>query len=74
MLSIFQRAIACLFLAATPMAAQVASSTDPKPPGQLIDLDGYKLHLWCIGKGAPAVVMSKASRQELEAVDNATSA
>ena len=26
------------------------------PPGRLIDIGGYRLHLWCLGKGAPAVV------------------
>jgi pimeloyl-ACP methyl ester carboxylesterase len=27
------------------------------PPGQLVDIGGYRLHLWCIGAGAPAVVL-----------------
>ena len=27
------------------------------PPGNLIDVDGYRLHLFCIGKGSPTVVL-----------------
>jgi pimeloyl-ACP methyl ester carboxylesterase len=27
------------------------------PPGQLLDIGGYKLHLWCTGNGAPAVIL-----------------
>jgi pimeloyl-ACP methyl ester carboxylesterase len=44
--------------------AQVAAPTAPQPPlppGQLIDLGGYRLHLWCTGKGSPTVVLSPGS-------------
>src|SRR5436309_5865293 len=27
------------------------------PPGQLIDVDGHRLHLRCMGQGSPAVVL-----------------
>ena len=27
------------------------------PPGHLIDIGGYRLHLWCTGDGAPAVIL-----------------
>ena len=27
------------------------------PPGQLVDIGGYRLHLWCTGIGAPAVIL-----------------
>ena len=27
------------------------------PPGRLVDLGGYRLHLWCTGGGAPAVIL-----------------
>jgi len=27
------------------------------PPGQLVDVGGFKLHLWCSGTGAPAVIL-----------------
>jgi pimeloyl-ACP methyl ester carboxylesterase len=27
------------------------------PPGHLVDIGGYKLHLWCTGDGAPAVIL-----------------
>ena len=30
------------------------------PPGQLIDVGGHKLHLYCIGEGAPTVILDAA--------------
>lgn len=30
---------------------------DAPPPGRLIDIGGYRLHLWCTGDGAPAVIL-----------------
>jgi pimeloyl-ACP methyl ester carboxylesterase len=27
------------------------------PPGQLVDIGGFRLHLWCAGNGAPAVIL-----------------
>jgi len=33
----------------------------PAPPGQLIDLGGYKMHLFCTGKGSPTVILSPGS-------------
>ena len=27
------------------------------PPGHLVDIGGYRLHLWCTGDGAPAVLL-----------------
>lgn len=29
----------------------------PDPPGRLVDVGGYKLHLWCQGSGSPAVIL-----------------
>lgn len=36
----------------------VATRTDlasSSPPGQLVDIGGFRLHLWCGGNGTPAV-------------------
>lgn len=46
---------------AGPITGNFAESSGPKPPGQLIDLGGYKLHLWCAGEGDRTVVMSSGS-------------
>ena len=27
------------------------------PPGRLVDIGGHRLHLWCTGNGAPAVIL-----------------
>jgi pimeloyl-ACP methyl ester carboxylesterase len=41
----YQRLATARDLAATP------------PPGHLVDIGGYRLHLWCTGDGAPAVIL-----------------
>lgn len=41
----------------------VATETDKRnylPPGQLIDVGGYRLHLYCVGEGSPAVILDAA--------------
>ena len=38
----------------------IAASADAKaypPPGQLIDIGGYRLHIYCVGTGVPAVII-----------------
>ena len=38
----------------------VASASDAKkypPPGELYDVGGYRLHLYCIGEGGPTVIL-----------------
>jgi pimeloyl-ACP methyl ester carboxylesterase len=27
------------------------------PPGQLVDVGGHRLHIWCVGQGSPTVLM-----------------
>lgn len=59
-----QRAWWCLGLAlvatVTSAFGRASAQRDsaPPPPGRLIDLGGYKLHLYCTGQGAPTVVLS----------------
>ncbi|MGH9370248.1 MAG: alpha/beta fold hydrolase, partial [Vicinamibacterales bacterium] len=31
--------------------------TATPPPGHLVDIGGYRLHLWCTGDGVPAVIL-----------------
>jgi pimeloyl-ACP methyl ester carboxylesterase len=38
------------------LATRKALAVTP-PPGHLVDIGGYKLHLWCTGDGAPAVIL-----------------
>jgi pimeloyl-ACP methyl ester carboxylesterase len=58
------RLLACLLLAILGLAPQIGSAQSepaasaPPPPGRLIDLGGYKLHLNCTGQGKPTVVLS----------------
>lgn len=38
----------------------IATAIDQRnypPPGQLVDVGGYKLHLYCTGEGSPAVIL-----------------
>lgn len=46
-------ALLLLLLTHTPLFAQRA----PEPPGRLVDVGGYRLHLNCTGAGGPAVVL-----------------
>jgi pimeloyl-ACP methyl ester carboxylesterase len=39
-----------------PAAGQTRKETAPRPPGRLVDVGGYRLHLNATGKGSPAVV------------------
>jgi hypothetical protein len=32
------------------------------PPGQLVEVGGYKLHLYCLGEGAPTVILESANQ------------
>ena len=38
------------------LAARKELAATP-PPGRLVDIGGYRLHLWCTGDGAPAVIL-----------------
>jgi hypothetical protein len=33
----------------------------PSPPGRLVDIGGYRLHIWRTGKGSPTVVLFAGS-------------
>jgi pimeloyl-ACP methyl ester carboxylesterase len=35
-----------------------AATTDPPPLGKLVDVGGYRVHLYCMGTGSPAVVVA----------------
>ena len=52
--------LVCLTLSSS-VPAQSDSSLAPRPPGKLVDLGGYKLHLNCTGTGSPTVVLSAGS-------------
>ncbi|MGH8615698.1 MAG: alpha/beta fold hydrolase [Gammaproteobacteria bacterium] len=34
-----------------------AATADQNPPGRLLDVGGFKLHLYCVGLGSPTVVL-----------------
>ncbi len=34
-----------------------AATSEPTPPGKLVDLGGHRLHIHCTGKGSPTVVV-----------------
>src|SRR5262245_36933528 len=53
-------ALCTMLLGISPaFGADTTSETPPAPPGRLVDIGGYKLHIWCMGKegDSPAVVM-----------------
>src|SRR5882762_11976985 len=50
-------AVSALVAASDATAQAFARSTAPAPPGRLIDIGGYRLHLYCVGEGSPTVVL-----------------
>lgn len=41
-----------------------ATKSDEKnfpPPGQLVDVGGYKMHIYCMGEGSPTVILDSAN-------------
>jgi pimeloyl-ACP methyl ester carboxylesterase len=48
--------IALLLLCAAFSEAQATNTAPPVPQGRLVDLGGYRLHLYCTGKGNKTVV------------------
>ena len=47
------------------MAYQAAATKSDQnkfpPPGQRVDIGGYKLHMYCLGAGSPTVILDAAS-------------
>ena len=52
-----------VFLSATGMIYQTAASEADKknfpPPGNLIDVGGFKMHIYCISEGSPTVILTQ---------------
>jgi pimeloyl-ACP methyl ester carboxylesterase len=42
-----------------------------RPPGQLVDIGGYRLHIWCAGSGQPAVLYDSGLGGDAFALTNA---
>lgn len=59
----FINGVFIIFMAGLILSSEyqtLASSADLKaypPPGQMIDVGGYRLHIYCTGQGEPTVVM-----------------
>jgi pimeloyl-ACP methyl ester carboxylesterase len=54
------RAASCLALLLSPAvraASQAPSPSVPAPPGILVDIGGYRVHLYCVGQGSPTVMI-----------------
>ena len=47
-----------IFLASTLVRSQQHDRDQPpNVPGQMVDIGGYRMHLYCIGDGSPAVIL-----------------
>jgi pimeloyl-ACP methyl ester carboxylesterase len=58
------RAVLCgaLLMSSTLVGeSQIAQSTAPPVPGSLVDLGGYRVHLYCTGSGSPTVMIVGAA-------------
>lgn len=50
-------AIVCVFGIAAPAQTTKDDQIPPPPIGKLVDVGGYRVHLYCTGSGSPAVVI-----------------
>src|SRR5262245_7514480 len=41
--------------------AEASDRANFPPPGQMVDVGGHKLHIYCTGQGSPTVVLNGAS-------------
>jgi hypothetical protein len=46
-----------MFMLACAGVEQLAAQAAPSPPGSLVDVGGYRVHLNCVGTGRPTVVI-----------------
>lgn len=57
--------IGILILAGTGAIYQILSTKSDQQnypaPGQMIDVGGYKLHIYCVGEGSPTVILDAAA-------------
>lgn len=57
-------AIFTLALAITGMIYQTAATESDQrkypPPGELVNVDGYKMHIYCMGEGSPTIILDHA--------------
>src|SRR5690349_21478847 len=51
------RAFVFLPLVLAGVIALADERSEYPPPGRLIDIGGYRLHLYCAGKGSPPVIL-----------------
>lgn len=40
---------------------QIGDAERFPPPGQMVDVDGYQMHIYCVGEGSPAVILESGS-------------
>jgi hypothetical protein len=52
-------AVALAILITGPGQAQIQNES-PKPLGRMVDVGGYRIHLYCLGSGNPTVVITGA--------------
>ena len=50
-------AVLALALGCSPTISQRHLTQAPSPTGQLVDIGGYRLHLYCVGRGTPTIVL-----------------
>ena len=54
-----------IFLGLLGMTYQAAATNSDQnkfpPPGQRVDIGGYKLHIYCLGTGSPTAILDSAN-------------
>lgn len=52
------KALIVFLLLLSGCAAETADRQQPQPLGELVDVGGYRLHIYCTGEGSPPVVVA----------------
>jgi pimeloyl-ACP methyl ester carboxylesterase len=53
--------LALLLSLVTPTKSQIPNQSKPIPPGRLVNVGGYRVHLYCTGQGSPTVMIVGAA-------------
>jgi pimeloyl-ACP methyl ester carboxylesterase len=53
--------LSIVLLLASTLSALQTNDAQPTVPGQMVDIGGYRLHLYCIGEGSPTVIFENGA-------------
>lgn len=55
------RAFLLILFSAAGIAGETLVAPDLNPPGQLVDIDGHRMHINCLGRGEPTIIFDSGA-------------